>query len=293
MTPQDRFVDIGFNLHLREWPGPKTPFVLLHGLSSNSRTWDAVGDALAQAGHRVIAVDQRGHGLSDKPDSGYGFDQVTADLARLLASLALEQPILVGQSWGGNVVLEFGARYPAAACGLVFVDGGFLDLHSRPDASWEKISVELKPPPLAGMPRTELAARIRDFHPDWAEFGIEATLANFETLPDGTIRPWLSLDRHLAILRAMWEQRPAALFPQIIAPTLICVAEVPGNARWPELKAKQVAAAQAGLSQAAVHWFENTDHDIHVHRPGALVQLLLDTLQNGFWAGCAHQTNSG
>ncbi len=293
MTPQDRFVDIGFNLHLREWPGPKTPFVLLHGLSSNSRTWDAVGDALAQTGHRVIAVDQRGHGLSDKPDSGYGFAHVTADLARLLAALALERPILVGQSWGGNVVLEFGARYPAAACGLVFVDGGFLDLHSRPDASWEKISVELKPPPLAGMPRTELAARIRDFHPDWAEFGIEATLANFETLPDGTIRPWLSLDRHLAILRAMWEQRPAALYPQVAAPTLICVAEARQDPHWTALKAKQVAVAQAGLPQAAVHWFENTDHDIHVHRPGALVQLLLDTLQNGFWAGCAPQTISG
>lgn len=286
MTPHDRFIDIGFKLHLREWPGDKKPLVLLHGLSSNCRTWEAVADRLALAGHRVIAVDQRGHGLSDKPDTGYDFAEITADLARLLAVLRLDGPILVGQSWGGNVLLEFGARYPDVACGLAFIDGGFLDLHARPAASWEKIAAELKPPSLTGTPRAELAVRLRAYHPDWPESGIEATLANFETLPDGAIRPWLTLDRHMTILRAMWEQRPAALYPRVTAPTLICVAENRQDPRWTALKSQQVAAAQAGLPLSFVQWFENTDHDIHVHRPEALARLLLETLQNGFWAGC-------
>lgn len=286
MAPQDHFIDVGPTLHLREWAGTKIPFVLLHGLSSNCRTWDVVAAEVAGAGHRVIAVDQRGHGLSDKPDNGYDFATITADLARLIKVLALNHPILVGQSWGGNVLLDFGVRYPHLACGLAFVDGGFLDLHARPDASWEKIAAELKPPPLAGTPQIDMEARMKTHHPDWTTGGIEAALANFETLPDGTVRPWLTLDRHMAILRAMWEQHPAALYAQVAAPTLICVAQNRTDPHWTALKAKQVAAAQASLPLSVVRWFENTDHDIHVHRPQALARLLLDTLKTGIWANC-------
>ena len=287
MSPTEQFVDIGIKLHVREWAGAKQPFVLLHGLSSNSLTWNGVAARLAEAGHQVVAVDQRGHGLSDKPDIGYDFASITGDLSRLLVEMELERPILVGQSWGGNVLLEFGARYPDFACGLGFVDGGFLDMQSRPDATWEKISVELKPPNLNGMPRAELKQRMMAGHPDWVEAGVEATLGNFETLPDGTVRPWLSLDRHMEILRAMWDQRPPSLYPNVSAPTLICVAASSKTADWTSVKAKQVAVARAGLPWSAVHWFDETDHDIHVHRPDELAELFLETLENGIWHnGC-------
>ena len=112
MTPTEQFIDIGIKLHIREWAGSKRPFVLLHGLSSNSLTWHDVAPRLAEAGHRVVAVNQRGHGLSDKPDTGYDFASITEDLARLLDEMKLAQPILVGQSWGGNVLLEFGGQIP-------------------------------------------------------------------------------------------------------------------------------------------------------------------------------------
>lgn len=280
MPFQDHFVDIGLRLHVREWPGDRTPFVLLHGLSSNCRTWEAVAARLAAAGHRVVTVDQRGHGLSDKPAEGYDFATITADLARLLAALSLEQPIVVGQSWGGNVVLEFGARYPGLARGLGFVDGGFLDLQTRPNATWESTAAELRPPHLNGMPRQTLKQSIRANHPDWSEEGVEATLANFETLPDGTIHRQLDLTNHMAILRAMWDQRPQTLYPQVTAPVLICVAHSGDD--WSERKRALVAAAQTGLPRSEVHWFSATDHDIHVHRPDALAELFLQA-QAGIW----------
>ena len=291
MTGPEKFIDIGIKLHYREWPGDGPPVVLLHGLASNSLTWQQVAAHLNRAGHRVLAVDQRGHGLSDKPDDGYDFATIAADLARLIAALRLERPLLVGQSWGGNVLLEFGARYPALACGLGWVDGGFLDLQSRPNATWESVSAQLKPPNLSGMPRAALKERMQAAHPDWEEWGVEATLGNFETRPDGTIRPWLSLEHHMAILRAMWEQRPPALYGLVTAPTLICVAEVPANIEWNRVKARQVAAAQATLSTGEVVWFAQTDHDIHVHRPQALAELLLNALDSGLWRGCAGPGN--
>ena len=54
--------------------GDATPFLLVHGLASTARTWELVMPLLADAGHPVAAIDQRGHGLSDKPDDDYGLD---------------------------------------------------------------------------------------------------------------------------------------------------------------------------------------------------------------------------
>jgi pimeloyl-ACP methyl ester carboxylesterase len=273
-----RSIPIRENLRLSvlHWPGERTPFVLLHGLASNALTWAAVARDLQGAGHAVYAVDQRGHGHSDKPDDGYDFATVSDDLVLLCDHLALASPIVAGQSWGGNVVLEFGARHPGRAAGLVMVDGGFLDLQSRRDVTWEQIADQLRPPLLAGTPRDVMQQRMTAWHADWSEEGIEATLGNFETLPDGTVRPWLTIDRHMRILRSLWDQRPPQLYVQVDAPVLIAAADDDGNPEWMAVKHRQVAAAASLLPNAEVHWFADTAHDIHVHRPQALADLMLD-----------------
>ncbi len=284
MTATHQHLDVrptqgGLHLHIREWAGDKTPFMLIHGLASNCRTWDAVADLLAAAGHRVITFDQRGHGLSDKPNHGYDFATITDDLARLLDLLKLERLVLAGQSWGGNVLLEFGARFPGRASHLWFVDGGTIDLQAQPGATWESMAQMLRPPNLLGTPRSALKARIQSAHPDWTEAGVEATLANFETLPDGTIRPWLTLERHMLILRAMWDQRPQELYGKVTEPVSLAVALEAAIPEWNERKREQVMAAQIGLQNMSVHWFEETAHDIHVHRPQELAQFLLKGLE--------------
>lgn len=282
--PEDLWLQLGeVRLHVRRWNGDRFPFILLHGLASNARTWDGVAAVLNEAGHEVVSVDQRGHGLSDKPACGYEFDQVTADLKDLMETLGLrEPPILAGQSWGGNVVLDFAARYPRPARGLVLVDGGFLELSSRPGATWEKIAVELRPPDLVGKPRAELAYRMRQGHPDWSEDGIEATLANFETLPDGTVRPWLSLDRHMAILRALWNHHPPALYGKIEVPVLI-VPAASADQEWTRAKRVLVDKAERSIPRCRVRWFPNTDHDIHVQRPRELAEAMLEAVTDGFF----------
>ena len=284
LDSHDEFIALpsGITLHIRHWMGKGTPFVLLHGLASNCRTWDLVVRTLVDAGHRVVTVDQRGHGLSDKPAlvCGYDFETMTEDLAALLDVLALYAPILVGQSWGGNVVLAFGARFPGRTRGLGFVDGGFLTLSAR--GSWEESVEALKPPSLAGISYDAIRARIANLHPDWTETAVEGTLANFEHLPDGTIRPWLTLDRHMAILRALWEQQPLDLMPLVREAVLICPART-GDSTWTAAKEVQVADAHAVLTRAQVHWFDDTDHDIHQHRPAALAALFLSALREGIW----------
>jgi len=270
-------MDIGIRIHIRSWPSAQKSaneraYLLVHGLASNAQTWDEVAAELSEAGHPVVAIDQRGHGLSDKPDSGYDFDTVTQDIHRVLKQLGWERPVLVGQSWGGNVLLEFGARFPHEAQSLIFVDGGFLNLQQR--GAWERVSLELRPPDLNGTPRSQIATWIRQIHPSWSETGIEATLANFETLPDGTIRPWLTLVRHMQILRAMYEQDPRLLYPRIREPVLICAAD--DGSEKTVRKRQQVQAAIEGLKQVEVVWFQQAAHDIHVDQPAALASTILN-----------------
>ncbi len=285
LAGQDEWIPVGdIRLHVRRWHGEGVPFVLLHGLASNSLTWEAVARILNAAGHEVMTIDQRGHGLSDKPTQGYGFQEVTTDLRDLLVSLSLRgKPILAGQSWGGNVVLEFAARYPGLSRGLVLVDGGFIELSSRPGATWQRIAVELKPPQMAGHLRGDIAARLRQAHPDWSDEGIEATLGNFETLPDGTVRPWLSLDRHMAILLALWDHHPPQLYGHVTEPVMIIPAADSSDSARQQLKERQVERAAAGLARSRVHWFRSTDHDIHVQRPAELSEVMLRAIADGFF----------
>ncbi len=283
LAPRERRLTLpDVRLHVREWDAEGRPFLLVHGLASNARTWDDVARRLNAAGHRVVALDQRGHGRSDKPPSGYGFDQVAADLHNLAQALDMPRPFLVGQSWGGNVVLDFARRYPQATSGLVLVDGGFLELAARPGATWEDTERELRPPPLAGTPRRAMAERIRAAYPDWSAVGIEGTLGNFETMPDGTVRPWLTLERHMEILRALWDHRPSTIYSQVTAPVLIAVAGAPSDKAWD--KRQPVAAAEAGIPQVRVQWFEESAHDLHVHRPAELTTFIFQAFADGFFS---------
>lgn len=283
LAPHVRRIPVrGLNLNVREWRGTKRPFVLVHGLASNARTWDGVGRYLSEQGYYAVAVDQRGHGRSDKPESGYGFDEVAADLRELIEALGLERPVVAGQSWGGNVVLDFAARWPDALSGLVLVDGGFLELSADPGATWEKISVDLRPPPLAGTPRSQMLERMRQFHPNWDDEQIAMQMANFEDMPDGTIRPWLTLDRHLAILEAMWTHKPSDLFGRIKTPTLIAAAGLMPEERRPR-REQTVARAEQAIETVRVRWFKDAPHDIHVDKPDALAGWMLEALESGFF----------
>ncbi|HLI28973.1 MAG TPA: alpha/beta hydrolase [Chloroflexota bacterium] len=266
----------GLRLWVREWAGPGRPVVLLHGLASTARIWDLTAPTLALH-HRVVAYDQRGHGRSDKPDEPYDFDAVCADLAALLGALALAAPVLVGHSWGGHVALAFAARYPTVPAGLVLVDGGFTDLQAR--YSWEEAARELAPPDLSGCTPRALLDRLRAGPlGEVLRPSIEAAiLANFAVTPNGTLRPWLTRERHLRILRALWELRPTALYPAVRCPVLLLPADRAAEPRGEAFRAARraaVALAERALPQATTEWFPETAHDIPLHRPAALVAAI-------------------
>jgi pimeloyl-ACP methyl ester carboxylesterase len=266
----------GVALAVRRWDGDGAPFLLVHGLASNARLWDGVAGALAGAGRAVVAVDQRGHGLSDKPDAGYDMASVADDLAALIDRLGLDRPVVAGQSWGGNVVLELAHRHPEVASAIACVDGGWLHLRDR-FPEWDECARAMRPPPLAGLQRDDIAQRMRTFHPDWSLEAIEGAMANFEVLPDGTIRPWLTLDRHLAVLRGMWEHTPRDLYPTLQPHVLLVPADDGSNGEWSRAKRLAVEEAAAAIPAASVRWYgPPADHDVHAQHPAALAHDLME-----------------
>ncbi|MGH9120443.1 MAG: alpha/beta fold hydrolase [Acidimicrobiales bacterium] len=265
-------------LHARLWgtPGASRPSLLVHGLASNARTWDGVAQQLAEWGHPVAAIDQRGHGLSDKPDEGYDFPTLCADLLAVIENLGWRgpehKPVVVGQSWGGNVVLAFGSLYPDVPAALVLVDGGTIDLASA-YPTWEETERLLAPPNLSGTPVVDFERRVRRGHLDWPEAGIEGTLANMEVLSDGTIAPHLSRAHHMTILKQLWLQHPEDLYPKVQVPVLIVPATGGWSAGDPEPKQRATDAAVARLARAEVHWMEG-DHDLHAQHPRQIAELI-------------------
>ena len=121
---------------------------------------DDVAAILARRFH-VVALDQRGHGLSDRPTDGFTFEKVTGDLLGLVDALQFEKPVLVGHSWGGNVVLAFAAAHPDRVSGLVLVDGGFIELSAQPGRDWERVRVDMAPPDLTHLTFAELLERVK------------------------------------------------------------------------------------------------------------------------------------
>lgn len=257
------------------------PFVLVHGLASNARLWDGVAEHLAAAGHSAVTVDLRGHGRSSKPDGPYDVPTVADDLAALLERLAIDRPIIAGQSWGGNVVLELAARHPGAVRGIVCVDGGWLE-PSRYFADLEACLRALAPPRLVGRPLAEIEGYLRSTHRDWPETSIRGALANFEVRPDGTVAPWLTYERHLDVLRGLWEHRPSERYGAIPVPVLLAPADGGAADRAARMR-HDVETAAAAIPRARVRWFVG-DHDIHAQHPRELADGMLDTAADGFFA---------
>lgn len=298
-SPELIEVDAGpVALGARSWPGGGArPVLLVHGLSSNARLWDGVAGHLASAGHPVVAVDLRGHGSSatvpdtdeydeDKDDED-GADKDRADeerdptatdpthaaardLAAVCAGLGWTAPIVAGQSWGANVVLQLAADRPDLVHALALVDGGWLHLGDQwptLDAAWSVLA----PPRFDDMDAPTLRRLLRAGHPEWSDAAIDAAMGNLRERPDGTVTPWLDRERHRAIVGSMLRHRPRTLYALVRCPVLLLAAT--GDATPPR-KREQIAKAVAALTQAELVEFPGGDHDLHAQQPTAVAELI-------------------
>jgi pimeloyl-ACP methyl ester carboxylesterase len=113
----------GIEIQLTVWKGNGKSVLCIHGLTANSRFWDCLASALSPR-HKIIAMDLRGRGLSDKPPAGYSIDHHCKDVLALMDDLGLKRPVLMGHSLGAFISLVFAAQHPERVDRLILVDGG-------------------------------------------------------------------------------------------------------------------------------------------------------------------------
>lgn len=101
--------------------GTGVPVVLLHGHSLDLRVFEEVADDLEQAGFKIVAYDQRGHGRSSSPPQGYRWGDHAQDLKAVVEKLSLGPIHGVGLSKGGGIVLEAAVRFPSLFRSLVLI----------------------------------------------------------------------------------------------------------------------------------------------------------------------------
>ncbi len=110
--------------------GPKDgfPVVLCHGFPELAWSWRHQLPALAAAGYRAIAPDQRGYGATSRPQKVEDYDMahLTGDLAGLLDALGLKQAVFCGHDWGGLVVWQMPLYHRARVAGVIGVNTPFL-----------------------------------------------------------------------------------------------------------------------------------------------------------------------
>ncbi|HKU99264.1 MAG TPA: alpha/beta hydrolase, partial [Vineibacter sp.] len=113
--------------------------VLLHGWPQTWYTWRRVMPPLADAGYRVVAVDYRGAGESEKPASGYDKATMAADIRALVQALGARRVNLVGRDIGVMVAYAYAAQWPGEVARLVMLDvpvpatRAWNDAKSKPD----------------------------------------------------------------------------------------------------------------------------------------------------------------
>ena len=122
-----KFVEIdGVRVHYQE-KGTGTPLVLLHGYTSSTYSWKDVFEPLSK-NFRVIAVDLKGFGFSEKRDGDYTRRAQAVLVAHLLDYLKIERAWLCGNSMGGEIALNVALQNPQRVAGLILIDSAGVEV---------------------------------------------------------------------------------------------------------------------------------------------------------------------
>lgn len=113
----------GTRLHVREWGRPDGPAILLiHGFSCSHQAWRHQVDGPLAREFRLVALDLRGHGMSQRPEDPAAYQDSALwadDVAAVIDQLALHRPVLVGWSYGGFVVGDYLRAHGEGAIGAI------------------------------------------------------------------------------------------------------------------------------------------------------------------------------
>lgn len=263
----------GVRLVADRWPGASPAVLLLHGLASQRHFWGPVARRLTAVpgGPTVVALDQRGHGDSDRPASGYDHDTVVADAITVLDALGLSRVVVVGHSWGAWTAMALAAAHPDRVLALVAVDGGF----ARPGDGVGRAQMrERMTPPRFSLPADDLPARLAagPLARWWSAELEQAVMPIFEVGDDGLARPRFPLEAHMQVVDDLLDADPADWAPRVTCPAWLVAAEPVGGSD----PARVAALERTGslLADGRILRWAGAVHDVPLQWPDLVAGLV-------------------
>ena len=285
-NPIEKKVEINsIQFYYRDWGGSGQEIVLLHGLASNSRIWDLVAPILSE-NFRVIALDQRGHGLTSKPLGGYDFNTVINDLDGFLGKINFNNPIIIGHSWGAMVALSYAEKNIYKSKGLCLIDGGTTEISSHGFKYYE-IKKKYTPPNFIGTNLGDFKKRIYSKIKSSDQMLLEdIILSNFDIKDNVIIGPKLTFDKHMKIIESIWNYKPTEMYENIKVPVLLIPARRDNENQFNSEKSiKLIGLDQAinSLEIVKLIWFDDSIHDIPLQKPKLLAKQIINEFKSGFF----------
>ncbi|HHL4078133.1 alpha/beta fold hydrolase [Burkholderia sola] len=288
-SAKDGWIDNdGLRLHYVSWGRDDAPtVVMLHGLRSYAHTWAPVADALVDR-YRVVALDQRGRGLSDwDPRRDYYAAAYVRDLDALVRELGLRRFVLVGHSMGGANAFVYSASNPDRLAGLVIEDMG--PGASAGSQGSERIKRELKETPDAFASWDDARAFWRRQRPNITESALDSRLAHSLKEGEAGRIVWRHDAKGIAAARlAATPEQLGHLWPLILnlhVPTLLLRG---GDSDFLSADvAAEMAAANAEIERIDI---PGATHYVHDDQPDAFNRALrtwLDRLDDPWRVGGA------
>ena len=125
--------------YFRQGPVDAPAVLMLHGLSDSSFSFSRILPLLPMS-LQAIALDQRGHGDSGRPDAGYTLDAMAGDAIAVMDAAGIDQAMVVGHSMGSFVARVMAATAPDRVTSLVLIDPGLLGRNGVVDELWQTVA---------------------------------------------------------------------------------------------------------------------------------------------------------
>lgn len=286
----------GDRIHFLDWGGPTTPraagVVAVPGLGHTAWAWTPIARRLGGPGGaiRFVAMDLRGHGLSDAPteDGAYELDLFGADVIAVAEGASIlggasDRVVLAGHGFGAIAASYAAAALGERCAGLVLVDGGWEDLEESTGIDVEEFLRGLEEPPEVMASMSAFLRDRREFdRTTWDADQEGAARATVVETHAGRVVPSARPHATEATVRAMFAYDPGTVLPFLDAPITALIAMDDGvGSRARALAALSATREAKGRAPIRAVAFGHDGHNLMRYRPDEVAAVILTVGERG------------
>ena len=269
---QHRFVSLGGRrFHYFSWGEGGGPIVLLHGTGFHGYVWKPIAQSLSGDG-RVLAIDQRGHGDSFKPERDYRWEGFADDLHQFLTALRLTGVTAIGHSAGATTIALCAAAHPGPIQRAVLIDPILYPGSPTVEVAENPLAYRARKRRMVWESRTSMfhSYRVREPFKAWREDALWAYIEEgTATRPDGHVELKCPGEVEAQIFENAPKLDAFAALPQIDIPVLVLRGE--SSDAFPEASAVR---AMSLLPRGQLKTIAGTTHFLPMERPEAVERAI-------------------